>query len=126
MATNRYLHAVLTIIALELGWIALTHTPAVSAQAPGAAATRVIITGVELDGQQTYLPVGVVGAVTNLAPQIRQTLDPAGIRIQSGRPLLVDSQQPVAVQVVSPVKIETDRPLRVENVGATAAPRPGL
>ena len=124
MTTTRYLHAVLTIIALELGWIAMTHTPAVSAQAQPQA-TRVVITGIDLNGAP-YLPVGVVGAVSNLPQQVRQTLDPAGIRIQSGRPLQVDSQQPLSVELVGPVKIEADRPLKVENIGAAAAPRPGL
>ena len=125
MATTRYLHAVLTIIALELGWIALTQTPAVTAQAQPQA-QRVVITGIDFGGQVAYLPVGIVGAVNNVPAQARQTLDPAGIRIQAGRPLQLDSQEPVNVQVVSPVKIEADRPLRVENIGATAAPRPGL
>jgi hypothetical protein len=32
MTANHYLHAVLTVIALELGWIAITHTPPVAAQ----------------------------------------------------------------------------------------------
>jgi hypothetical protein len=109
---------------LELGWIAMTHTPAVSAQAQPQA-TRVVITGIDLNGAP-YLPVGVVGAVANLPQQVRQALDPAGIRIQAGRPLLVDSEQPLSVQVTSPVKVETDKPLRVENIGATASPRPGL
>ena len=124
MPANRYLHAILTIIALELGWIAMTHTPAVSAQAQPQA-TRVVITGIDLNGAP-YLPVGVVGAVGNVPQQVRQTLDPAGIRIQAGRPLLVDSEQPLNVQVTSPVKVEADRPLRIENVGATPAARPGL
>jgi len=124
MTTTRYLHAVLTVIALELGWIAMTHTPAVSAQAQPQA-TRVVITGIDLNGAP-YLPVGVVGAVANLPQQVRQALDPAGIRIQAGRPLLVDSEQPLSVQVTSPVKVETDKPLRVENIGATPSQRPGL
>jgi hypothetical protein len=125
MTTTRYLHAVLTIIALELGWIALTHTPAVSAQAQPQA-TRVVITGIDLGGQVAYLPVGVVGAVINVPQQVRQTLDPAGIRVQAGRPLQVDSQQPVTVRLAGTVKVETDRPLKVENVGAAPAARPGL
>ena len=125
MPANRYLHAVLTIIALELGWIALTHTPAVSAQ-PATPPTRVIIAGVDLAGEAGYVPVGIVGAVNNVPPQVRQTLDPAGIRVQAGRPLQVDSQQPVTVRMTGTVKVEADRPLRVENIGATAAARPGV
>ena len=128
MTANRYLHAVLTIIALELGWIAFTHTPPVAAQQAqqGPAPTRVIITGVDFAGQAGYLPVGIVGAVNDVPQPVRQTLDPGGVRVQSGRPLQVDSQQPVTVRMTGTVKVETDRPLKVENVGATASPRPGL
>jgi hypothetical protein len=86
----------------------------------------VIITGVDFAGQAGYLPVGIVGAVNNVPQQVRQTLDPAGVRVQAGRPLQVATQPPLNVEVVSPVKIETDRPLKVENVGATPSVRPGL
>src|SRR5262245_22942489 len=70
---NRYLHAVLTIIAVELGWIALNHSGVpVSAQQK---ATPVIITGVELPRDYSFpvalrnvdlrdnafVPVGILG-----------------------------------------------------------------
>jgi hypothetical protein len=68
MSADRYLKAVLTIIALELGWIALTHgAQPVIAQ---AAATRVVITGAEV-------PLDV------------RTVSP--VKIESDRPIKVES-----------------------------------
>jgi hypothetical protein len=61
MIATRYLHAVLTIIALELGWIAFTHMPAATAQAQPQV-QRVVITGFDLDGPinvQVVSPVKV-------------------------------------------------------------------
>jgi hypothetical protein len=54
MSPNRYLNAVLTIIAIELGWLAISHlgVPVSAQQAP----TRVVITGVELNPEES-LPV---------------------------------------------------------------------
>jgi hypothetical protein len=50
MKSDGYLKVVLTLIAVELGWIALTLTgEPVAAQAGQAAPTRVVITGVEDD-----------------------------------------------------------------------------
>src|SRR6185295_46258 len=77
MTANRYLNAVLTLIAVELGAIALTHTavPVSAQQRP----TPVVITGVELPrnvmlpitvrsvelmDRNTYLPVAVLGQET--------------------------------------------------------------
>jgi hypothetical protein len=123
MSGTRYLNVILTVIALELGWMALTRDlPVVSAQAQ--APQRVVISGVDL-GTQGYMPVGIVGAVRNVPFAVSQTLDPQGIRVQAGRPLQIDSQQPVSVRLSTPVKVETDRPIKVENVGYTPAPRPG-
>ena len=70
----RYLNVVLTIIAVELGWLALTHsaTP-VSAQ---QVVTPVVITGVE-SGIRA-LPVTLVG---------------------QERPLMVEADPPLRVQV---------------------------
>ena len=63
MRANRYLNVVLTVIAIELGWIGLTHvgTP-VSAQ---QTAQPVIITGVQMP-QTEMLPVTVRGVSTEL------------------------------------------------------------
>src|SRR4029453_16266197 len=58
MTTSRYLNVVLTLIAVELGFMALSHAGVpVSAQTQ---ATRVIITGVDMQRNAT-LPVSVRG-----------------------------------------------------------------
>jgi hypothetical protein len=60
MTATRYLNAILTIIALELGWLALTHSAVpVSAQ---QAATPVVITGVNLRVDES-LPVTLRGPI---------------------------------------------------------------
>ena len=77
---NRYLHAVLTIIAIELGWIAINHSGAqVSAQ---QAATPVIITGVELRSNQV-LPVEVRGIVD----------------IRAAQPIPIEANRPIEVRI---------------------------
>ena len=54
MSANRYRNTVLTIIAVELGWLAISHLGVpVSAQQPP---TRVVITGVEMNSDES-LPV---------------------------------------------------------------------
>jgi hypothetical protein len=97
MTADRYTKLVLTIIALELGWIAIgTLGVPVSAQrnAPVAAQrgepTPVIIRGVE----GSLLPVTLVESS-------------ATIRVTSDRPL----------EIAQPVKIEADRPIPVESSG---------
>ncbi|MGH9241470.1 MAG: hypothetical protein ACRD3G_25770 [Vicinamibacterales bacterium] len=54
MSANRYLNTVLTIIAVELGWLAISDlgVPVSAQQAP----TRVVITGIELNSDES-LPV---------------------------------------------------------------------
>lgn len=54
MSANRYLNTVLTIIAVELGWLAISHlgVPVSAQQAP----TRIVITGIELNSDES-LPV---------------------------------------------------------------------
>jgi hypothetical protein len=81
MSANRYLNTVLTIIAIELGWLAISHLGApVSAQ---QAATRVVITGVELNADES-LPV-----------VLRRADVP--IRIDPSQPLRI--QEPVVVRI---------------------------
>ena len=65
MTADRYLKAVLTLIALELGWIALTlsGSPVSAQQQPQG--TPVVITGIDLERSTDYLPVGVLGQVRN-------------------------------------------------------------
>ena len=77
MSADRYLKAILTIIALELGWIAITHSALpVSAQ---TAATRVVIVGAEAP-LRVDIPVPL--DVRTVAP----------VRIEPGeRPIRVDA-----------------------------------
>jgi hypothetical protein len=79
--TDRYLKAVLTLIALELLWLAAIGSPR-PVQAQGGPA-RVIIAGVALDAPSGALPVDVKGLVT---------IVPAGpLKIEADRPLRVES-----------------------------------
>ena len=80
MDGNRYRNALLTIIALELGWIALTHTgvPVSAQQAP----TRVVITGVDMQPTDA-LPVAVRGPV----------------KIEADRPISIKADQPLTVHI---------------------------
>ena len=78
MDGNRYRNALLTIIALELGWIALTHTgtPVSAQQAP----TRVVITGVDMRPADT-VPVAVQGLVKIEADRPLRIQEPLTVRI---------------------------------------------
>jgi len=114
---QRYLTFVLTIIAVELGWIGvnLASRP-VSAQ---AAATPVIIRGVELTGTRPFLPVAIVGGYRVPA------IDRAVVNVESPRPLQIEAASALPMRAVAPVFIETERPLKVESVPYAGAPRPG-
>lgn len=78
MTANRYRDALLTIIALELGWIALTHTgtPVSAQQAP----TRVVITGVDMRPTDT-VPVAVQSPVKIEADRPLRIQEPLTVRI---------------------------------------------
>ena len=103
MNADRYVKAVLTIIALELFWIGVRDVaPPVAAQAQ-ANPTPVVIRGIQIPpNSNDYLPVGVVG-----------------------QPIRVDVPRPVKVETDQPLKIEADKPLKVENVGYTPSKNPG-
>ena len=118
MTSDRYLKAILTIIALELGWMAFTQsaTP-VRAQ---AAPTRVVITDVEIGPNRGYLPVAVLGQVASTDRRFQ----PIDMTIRNER-VAVSVGQPVDVRPIGTIKIEADRPIKVENVGYTPAQRPG-
>jgi len=79
---DRYLKIVLTLIALELFWLIAIGPPRTAAAQAGA--TRVIITGIDLDGlRDSALPVDVKGLVT---------IVPAGpLKIEADEPLRVES-----------------------------------
>lgn len=77
-----YLKAVLTVIALELLWLAVQGASPVASAQP--AATPVVITGIHLEpGGEGPLPVAVRGTVT---------ITPSGpIKIEADRPLPVEA-----------------------------------
>lgn len=79
---DRYLKIVLTVIALELFWLALNDvTGPVSAQ---SASTPVVITGIHLDTPDAApLPVAVHGPVT-----VTQS---GPVKVEADRPLMVES-----------------------------------
>lgn len=81
MSANRYLNTVLTIIAVELGWLAISHVgvPVSAQQAP----TRVVITGVELNSDE-------------LLPVVLRRAD-VPIRIDPTQPLRI--AEPVTVRI---------------------------
>ena len=121
---NRYLNAVLTLIAVELGWIAFTHTGVpVSAQQKGQ---PVIITGVELPRNVT-LPITIRG----LDLPDRNAYLPVAVL---GQETLPDTRfRPIEIRTVTPIKIEADRPVRVEadpplkvQIPVVTSPRPGI
>jgi hypothetical protein len=124
--SDRYLKVVLTLIAVELGWIALTHgAQPVSAQAQLASTpTPVIITGVQLRDGRTYLPVGVMGGSVGNPPGGLQQL---AVRVDTSQQALrVDVPIPLDVRIVAPVRIEPgEKPIKMEAMPYTPAQRPG-
>jgi hypothetical protein len=80
--SNRYLKIVLTVIALELLWLAAAGTVRPVSAQPGA--MPVVITGIRLEGNgESALPVVVMGTVT------MTTRGP--LKIEADRPLPVQS-----------------------------------
>jgi hypothetical protein len=120
MTANRYLNVVLTVICVELGIIALSHTGVpVSAQQK---ATPVVITGVErevtvpitvrgvdLIDRKAYLPVGLYGQ-----------LDPPGTAFHA-----VDMRAVAPVKIEGTVRVDADPPLKVQ-IPVVTSPRPGI
>jgi hypothetical protein len=123
MRADRYLKVILTIIAVELGWIALTHSgsPVSAQQVP--APTPVVITGIDLRQSEDFLPVGVLGQVRNRAASF-QPVDMM-IRNERERAVPVSFPGPLEVRTINAIRIDSDRPIKVENVGYTPAQRPG-
>jgi hypothetical protein len=109
MSADRYLKVILTVIALELGWIAVKDIGTVSAQRGEPAPTPVVLRGINLTRQET-LPVTLTG-------------NNAVVPVISGRPLQME--QPIIIQADRPIPVEALRPLLIQSVPAAAAPRPG-
>ena len=123
--SDRYLKVILTLIALELGWIALTlSAPPVSAQAQ-AEPTPVIISGISLRDRGDFLPVGVLGQPRAVPAAVARAFQPLDTNVRNDQPLRVTLPVPLDVRTVTPIRIDSDRPIKVENVGYTPAQRPG-
>ena len=123
MGANRYLNAVLTIIAVELGWLALTHASVpVTAQ---QAATPVVITGIELEQDDT-LPV----AVREIQLRDRNAFLPVAVLGQVENRSQTERFQPIDIRASAPLKVDVDRPIRIAEpvtvrIPVTSSPRPG-
>lgn len=113
MTADRYTKLLLTVIALELGWIAINNT-SVQVLAQRAEATPVIIRGVEGEpGKQPLIPVSVMGSTV--------------LRIESERPIEVVAAQPFKVEADRPLPVETgNQPLLIRTVSDPPASRPGV
>ena len=132
--SDRYLRIVLTIIAVELGWLGLKDVaPTTAAAQAQPAATRVVITGVDLPARTQFLPVAVAGGVRGVTSPSWAT--PDAVRVESGerplrveaadRPLRVEVAGPVNARIVEPIHVDTSQPLDVRGVVQTSA-RPGI
>jgi len=111
MAADRYLKVVLTVIALELGWLAIKDAAVpVSAQRGEPVPTPVVLKGIDLLPRD-FLPVTLTGN-NSIVPVI------------SGRPLQLE--QPLVIQADRPIPVETgSRPLLIQSMPASSSPRPG-
>jgi len=103
----------LTIIALELGWIAVSQA-GVQVSAQRNDATPVIIRGVEgPPGKEVFIPVAVVGSSV--------------LRVESARPLEVVASQPVKIEADQPIPVTTgNEPLLIKTVSDPPAFKPGV
>jgi hypothetical protein len=127
MPRDRYLKIILTVIAIELGWLSVKDVAVpVSAQQTQPSSQNqppmsVIIRGVDLPCQgnalncrETSLPV----SMTRATVPMRVTVD---------SPLPVDARGTVRIRQDQAIVVETgDRPLLVQSVPPSAAPRPGI
>jgi hypothetical protein len=113
MTVDRYTKLLLTIIALELGWIAVSQA-GVQVSAQRNDATPVVIRGVEgPPGKEVFIPVAVVGSSV--------------LRVESARPLEVVASQPVKIEADQPIPVTTgNEPLLIKTVSDPPAFKPGV
>src|SRR5215510_8607205 len=120
MSADRYLKLILTVIAIELGWLAIQGS-GVPLEAQRAAPMQVIIKGVDLMPKET-IPVSVIN--TNGSLPVTLTGNNAVVPIMSGRPLQIE--QPLIIQADRPLPVETGaRPLLIQSMPPTPSARPG-
>jgi hypothetical protein len=126
MVIDRYVKVVLTVIALELGWLGLKDaSPAVVAQTQPAP-TPVVIRGIDVSGPEAgFLPVAVVGSYRRVPAASRDAVGPLTTEVTTERAIRVETDRPLDVTVQGAVKVEADRPLRVQTVPYTLQQRPG-
>jgi hypothetical protein len=114
MSADRYLKIVLTIIALELGWLAVKDSAVQVSAQQVQQPTPVIIRGVEI-GPTNEMTLPVTLMRTN-----------APIRVTAAQPIPIEAPAPIRVQEAQPIVVETRaRPLLIQSVPAVPAPRPG-
>jgi hypothetical protein len=113
MTVDRYTKLLLTIIALELGWIAINNS-SVQVLAQRSEPMPVIIQGVAgPPGKQPLIPVTVMGSTV--------------LRVESDRPLEVVGSQPFKIEADRPIPVETgNQPLLIRTVSDPPAARPGV
>jgi hypothetical protein len=113
MTVDRYTKLLLTIITLELGWIAASQA-GVQVSAQRTEPTPVVIRGVEgAPGKEAFIPVAVVGSTV--------------LRVESDRPLEVVASQPVKIEADHPIPVETGtEPLLIRTISDPPANRPGV
>jgi hypothetical protein len=131
MQADRYLKAILTIIALELGWLAVTQGAQPVAAQRQSEPQRVVITGVQIDDQRAFLPVAVMGQYRNIPAGVNLT--PPHTTVGQGpsqlRVTIDTSQAPLRVDLPVPIVVNVEpgnSPLRTQEVPFTPQPRPGL
>ena len=114
--SDRYLKVVLTIIAIELGWMALKDTAVTVDAQQNERLTPVVIRGVDIpcDGsvncREAALPIRT----------------PNPVHIVADAPLPVDARGIVRIRTDQPMIVETrERPLLIQSVPAGTSPRPG-
>lgn len=117
MRTDYYIKVILTVIAIELGWLGVKEASVpLTAQ---TAATPVVITGIRLDATDgSHLPVVVLGSTR----EVPSLLTPGVERLITR---LAVPARPLKVEVDKPIKVEADKPLPVDQVRYTPADRPG-
>ena len=106
MTADRYTKLLLTVIALELGWIAISGV-GVPVSAQRNEPTPVIIRGVEgAPGKEVFIPVTLVGTT---------------------RPIEIVAPQPMKIEADRPIPVETGgEPLLIRTVSDPPAVRPGV
>jgi hypothetical protein len=127
MPRDRYLKIILTVIAIELGWLSVKDVAVpVAAQQPqqtqqNQQLTPVVIRGIDLPCQGNLINC----RETSLPVSLTRTSVP--VRVTADTPLPVDARGTVRIRQDQAIIVETgDRPLLIQSVPPTAAPRPGI